>query len=115
MSRGTVLVVDDEVDIRESLVEALRDEGYTVAEAANGREAMRLLPTLARPCIVILDIIMPLMSGRDVYAQMQADPALARIPVLFSTSDPSRAPEGVLIMKKPIHLGRLLTTVAAMF
>ncbi len=114
MTRKTVLVVDDEPDIRESLRDVLEDEGYSVALASNGREALDLLLCPPPPSAVILDIIMPTMSGTELYAAMKADPALAAIPVLFSTSDPSRAPAGVLIMKKPIHLDRLLATVATM-
>jgi CheY-like chemotaxis protein len=111
----TVLVVDDEADIRDSLKEALVDEGYNVELAANGRQALDILPTLERPCAVILDIIMPVMSGPELYAAMRASPSLADIPVVVSTSDPSRAPSGVLIMRKPINLSRLLQTVEALF
>jgi CheY-like chemotaxis protein len=111
----TVLVVDDEADIRVSLRDILEEEGYVVVEAANGRQALELLPGLPRPCAIILDIIMPIMSGNELYEAMQADPRLADIPLVVSTSDPSRAPSGVLLMKKPIHLARLLTTVAGLF
>ena len=111
----TVLVVDDEADIRDSLKEALLDEGYEVVTAANGQQALALLPALPRPCAVILDIIMPSMSGLELYAAMRAIPGLADIPVVVSTSDPSRAPSGVMIMKKPINLGRLLRTIEALF
>jgi two-component system, sensor histidine kinase and response regulator len=113
--RRTVLVVDDEADIRDSLKEVLVDEGYRVEVAANGLQALDILPTLQRPCAVILDIIMPAMSGLELYAAMRASPALADIPVVVSTSDPSRAPSGVLIMRKPINLARLLKTVEALF
>ena len=115
MSRRTVLVVDDEADIRDSLKEALADEGYAVVLAANGRQALDLLPSLPRPCAVILDIIMPIMSGAELYAAMRATPTLADIPVVVSTSDPSRAPSGVLIMKKPVNLVRLLKAVEMLF
>lgn len=107
----TVLVVDDEAEIRESLRDALEDEGYTVALAANGRDALELLPKLLPLSAIILDIIMPNMSGTEFYAAVQADPKLADIPVLVSTSDPSRAPRGVLIMKKPLNLDRLLAAL----
>ena len=115
MNQKTVLVVDDEADIRESLKDALGDEGYLVFVAANGKEALQLLPGLSRPCAVILDIIMPVMSGTDFYQAMRATPTLADIPVLVSTSDPSRAPSRVRVMKKPINLDRLLTAVAGLF
>jgi two-component system, sensor histidine kinase and response regulator len=111
----SVLIVDDERDIRDSLKEILEEEGYAVSVAHNGREALALLPSLSRPCVAILDIIMPVMSGTELYAAMQADPALATIPVLISTSDPSRAPPGTLIMKKPISLDRLLETIKLLF
>lgn len=108
---ATVVVVDDEQEIRETLADVLEDEGFQVLSAGDGRQALALLREAERPCVVILDIIMPVMSGNEVYAVMQADPALAGIPVIVSTSDPSRAPSGVLLMKKPINLDRLLNAV----
>jgi len=113
--RKTVLVVDDETDIRESLRDALEDEGYRVVVARNGKEALDALPTLEKPVAIILDIIMPVMSGAELYAAIQADPRFADMPVLISTSDASRAPSGVLIMKKPIDLERLLDAIAKLF
>jgi CheY-like chemotaxis protein len=111
----TVLVVDDEADIRESLRDALGDEGYSVMLASNGKEALALLPKVPRPCAIILDLIMPVMSGMEFYEAMRAVPQPADIPVLISTSDPSRAPNRVPVMRKPINLDRLLMTVAALF
>jgi CheY-like chemotaxis protein len=115
MASRTVLVVDDEPDIRESLRDALEDEGYDVVTAANGREALTVLPRLPRPLAMILDIIMPVMSGAELYMALQADPLLASIPVVVSTSDPSRAPAGVLLMRKPIDLDRLLAVIDGLF
>lgn len=106
-----VLIVDDETDIRESLKELFEDEGYEVATAPNGADALKLLTTQELPGAMVLDLIMPIMGGVELYAKMQADPKLREIPVIISTSDPSRAPSGVLIMKKPIDLNRLLDTV----
>ena len=111
----TVLIVDDEADIRDSLRDALEDEGYRVAVARNGKEALEVLATLAQPVAVILDIIMPVMSGTEFYTAIQANPRYAKMPVLISTSDASRAPAGVLLMKKPIDLERLLDAVAKLF
>ncbi|MBL8949215.1 MAG: response regulator [Myxococcaceae bacterium] len=106
-----VMIVDDETDIRESLREVFEDEGYEVATAANGAEALSLLAKNDPPCAMVLDLIMPEVGGVEVYQKMQTDPRLSRVPVIISTSDPSRAPSGVLIMKKPIDLNRLLETV----
>jgi CheY-like chemotaxis protein len=110
----TILVVEDELDIRESLRDAFEDEGYAVRCAANGKDGLDALRNFERPCAVVLDLIMPIMSGNELYAAMQADARLATIPVVVSTSDPSRAPSGVLIMRKPIDLRRLLTTIAGL-
>jgi CheY-like chemotaxis protein len=113
-NQNTVLVVDDDDDLRESLRDALADEGYTVAQAANGREALALLPDLKRPCGIILDIAMPVMNGTQFYQAMRASPASADIPVVILACDPSAAPPGLPRMKKT-SLDRLLTTVAALF
>lgn len=105
-----LLIVDDEKDIRDSLEEFFVDEGYQVRTAANGEEALTAMKH-ERPCIVILDLRMPVKDGNEVYEAMQRDEKLATLPVVVSTSDPSSAPSGVLIMKKPINLSRLLEVV----
>jgi CheY-like chemotaxis protein len=114
VNRKTVLVVDDEPGIRESLRDVLEDEGYAVELAANGREALELLPQLPRPFGIILDLIMPIMNGVEVYQAIRGDPALADVPIVVSTSDPSRAPTDALVMRKPIDLNRLLSTIATL-
>jgi DNA-binding response OmpR family regulator len=110
----TVLIVEDEIDIRDSLRDALEDQGYAVRCATNGREGLDFLRKFDPPCAMVLDLIMPVMNGNELYAEMQADARLATVPVVVSTSDPSRAPSGVLIMKKPIDLRRLLATIAGL-
>lgn len=115
MNQRTLLIVDDDADMRESLGDALADEGYRVVLAANGREAMRLLPTLKRPCGIILDLTMPVMSGPEFYQAMRAAPIWADIPVVILTSDPSRVPSGLPMMKKSVGLDEMLATVAALF
>jgi CheY-like chemotaxis protein len=106
-----ILIVDDEREIRESLEELFQDEGFEVVTAANGAEALAWLNEHDSPCAVILDLLLPIMSGQEVYREMQKSPRLQSIPVTIITSDPSRAPSGLLIMKKPMNVERLLTTV----
>jgi two-component system, sensor histidine kinase and response regulator len=106
-----ILVVDDEAYCRETLCDALADEGYSVVAARNGREALEQLE-LRRPSLMILDLLMPGLSGNALYEEMQKSPQLAKIPVLVTTSDPSRAPLGVPTLEKPLRLDRLLSLVA---
>ncbi|MES2306342.1 MAG: response regulator [Gemmatimonadota bacterium] len=108
----TVLVVDDEYDLVQTLRDVFVDEGFNVRTVSNGRDAliyMREAPV--KPCLVILDLVLPILDGNAVYAIMKTDPALASVPVLVSTSDPSRAPVGAEVMPKPITLEALLSNV----
>jgi two-component system, sensor histidine kinase and response regulator len=111
----TVLVVEDDREVRETLIDALAHEGYTALGAPDGREALALLPRLPRPCAVVLDIIMPVMSGREFYEAMRDDPRYHDIPVLVSTSDPGRAPEGLPLLRKPLDLAELMAVVGTFF
>ncbi len=112
MAQKTIVVVDDEEGIRETLKDVFEDEGYAVGVAPNGADALKLLRAMAvKPCIVILDLIMPILDGRAVFEAMKADPTLADVPIVIATSDPARAPSGVLILKKPVALELLLDTV----
>jgi CheY-like chemotaxis protein len=113
--QNTLLVVDDDIDMREALRDVLVEEGYRVVLAANGKVALGLLPTLQRPCGIILDITMPVMSGTELYRAMRAAPDLADIPVVFLTSDPAAVPRGSPVMCKTIRLERLLGTVTSLF
>jgi two-component system sensor histidine kinase/response regulator len=109
----TVLIVDDDENIRDSLREAFEEEGYEASTASNGHEALnRLTQDVRRPDVVILDLVLPIMDGGRVYQAMQADTLLARVPVIVSTSNPSRAPTGAIVVPKPLKLDRLLSTVA---
>ncbi len=112
----SILIVDDDADIRDSLREALEDQGYEATTASNGAEALEILGRAAgRPDAVILDLVLPVMDGFRVYEEMQADPRLARIPVILSTGSPARAPSGVMVMPKPLQLDRLLQTIASLW
>ena len=111
-SSNTIVVVDDEEIICETLKDVLEEEGYSVEVAADGVDALALLRGMPTPPrMIILDLLMPRMDGNAVLSTLRSDPALADIPVVISTSDPSRAPSGVLIMRKPVDLDMLLDTV----
>ena len=101
--RACVLVVDDEDDIREALLEAVEMAGCTAMSAPNGAIALEILRT-RRPCLVILDLRMPVMTGQEMLAVMQSDPELSRLRVVISTSCPTHAPCGVPVLPKPIDI-----------
>jgi CheY-like chemotaxis protein len=98
-----VLIVDDQEDIRDSLAEAVEAVGCHVLSAANGVEALKLLDQ-HRPCLIVLDLLMPMMSGQEVLVELQRRPELASVPVVVSTSAPHLAPSGVPVLSKPISL-----------
>lgn len=111
MSQPQILIVEDDPEIRASLRDAFEDQGYLVRCAENGQVALESLRTHARPSAVVLDLLMPVMTGNELYSAMQADPALAGIPVIVSTSEPHRAPTGCPVVKKPINLRAMLATI----
>lgn len=85
-----VLVVDDDASIRRLLVAALKREGYSLIEASNGREALDCMRA-ARPDVVLLDLMMPVLSGWDVLRERKEDDELRRIPVIVVSAN--REPE----------------------
>ncbi len=105
-----VLVVDDDQDIREAVVEALTDAGYAVAAASNGVEALDAMRS-HRPCLVILDLMMPVMDGWEVVAQMDLDPALTGVAVCIVSAHDRDPPRNDVVLRKPVALARLLEAI----
>lgn len=82
---GKILVVDDDDSFRHMLSARLRDYGYEIAEAASGAEALAIVHA-SPPDAVLLDVLMPGMSGYEVCVKLRAQPAAAAIPILMVTS-----------------------------
>lgn len=101
-----VLIVDDEIDIRETLQEVVEMAGCRALLAANGAEALEVLAN-NRPCLIILDLLMPVMTGGELLDRMRSVPELASLSVIVSTSAPSRAPAGVPLLPKPIDIHKV--------
>jgi CheY-like chemotaxis protein len=80
-----ILIVEDDVEIRELLAEMLADAGYRVEVAANGAEGLQRLAG-ERPCVVILDLMMPVMDGFAVLEHMRSDFRLQDVPVVVVTA-----------------------------
>jgi len=109
-----ILIVDDDDDIRLALAEVLEDEGYQVKTAANGSEALTLLRSSETPCMILLDLMMPVMDGWTFREQQLKDPALAEIPVYVISAAGNVAGAPVTqdrFIPKPIMLDHLLSLV----
>jgi CheY-like chemotaxis protein len=114
----SVLIVDDDDDIRETITVVLEDEGYSVASAANGEEALQYLRADATelPQLILLDLMMPVMDGIEFRAEQQKDPALATIPVVVITAsgnakERAKTMRVTAMIQKPIALDTLLATI----
>jgi CheY-like chemotaxis protein len=108
----TVLLVEDEEELREMMTDALEREGYRVVAASEGREALDSLHRIEGLCLVLLDLLMPGMNGWDFFDQFRLRAEYANVPVIVHSSAPSRAPAGVTrVLQKPLRLERLLAVV----
>ena len=113
--QNTILVVDDDHEIRESLCRVLQDEGYLAVGVSNGHEALSYLRVDPRPSAVVLDLVMPVMSGWEFLRVRQADERLASIPVVVFSAVAGQnvlSLEGVAtLLEKPSSLRNLLQAV----
>jgi CheY-like chemotaxis protein len=108
-----ILVVEDDQDIREGLVDALTTEGYTVFSASNGKEGVELLKTVEQPCLVLLDLMMPVMNGFEFLQVKRGDVTIAPTPVIVVSAvvDEAKATGANGFLKKPIDLDILMAVV----
>lgn len=84
---GTVVIIDDHEDIQAILKEVLEEEGYDVAVAGNGEEGLRVLRQTPRPCVALLDLVMPVMTGWELMEAMRDDDYLSQIPVIVLSAN----------------------------
>jgi two-component system response regulator MprA len=111
MSSYRLLVVDDDREIRETLRTALEDEGFTVAVAANGAEAMAKMHDRP-PRLVLLDLMMPIVDGWEVLDRMRTDPSLAEVRVcVCSAVADVRSTGADFVLRKPFEVDALLGIV----
>jgi CheY-like chemotaxis protein len=110
--RSTILVVEDEMESRETLREILELEGYKVRTAVNGREALDTLTAIGdQICIVLLDLFMPVMDGWQVIDELKATGRLASTQIVVITSAAHRAPAGIPVFQKPLDLEKVMHKV----
>lgn len=110
----SVLVVEDDEAIRESMRELLELEGFDVVTARNGREALAAARA-ARPCVVLLDLFMPVMDGWQFLAEVERDRELADLPVTVVSAAGDRVSGigGRPYLRKPVTFGKLVAAVRA--
>ncbi len=112
-----ILVVDDELDLREGFASILRSGGYSVETASDGAQALELLMRGLRPSLIILDLMMEGVNGWQFRSAQLADPKLVDIPVIIVTGGTEHPMDPVLqgvagLLRKPIDPDGLLGTVS---
>lgn len=104
-----VLVVEDDPDVQSALADALDLLGYKVDLANNGQEALDRLNMQEPPCVILLDLMMPVMNGWQFRTQQQANPKIASVPVVVVSADGNVQQKAASIganhyLKKPVEL-----------
>ncbi|GAB4383175.1 MAG: hypothetical protein Kow00121_44620 [Elainellaceae cyanobacterium] len=116
-TRKTILVVDDDVNIRELLRQQLEAEGYSIREAKDGMDAIQQIKTV-RPDLILLDVMMPQINGFDVAAVLKNDPHTADIPIIILSIIENKERGSHIgidrYLTKPINTEKLLNEVGSL-
>jgi len=116
MNSKTIIVVDDDKDIREGLEEFLQIAGYLVRTASNGEEGLKVIRELKGHCVVLLDLQMPVMSGQEMLRALEGDPDIEvqNVPVLIITAGHEVTGQRRERLNKPINLKDLLKKITGL-
>jgi CheY-like chemotaxis protein len=112
----SILIIEDDDGVRETIASILREEGYVVETASNGATALRLVAELPLPTLILLDLMMPVMDGIDFRTRQLADPALRAIPTVIISARPDVARRAAELnvdafLQKPMSFEELLHVV----
>jgi CheY-like chemotaxis protein len=110
----SILLVDDNEDLRELYGEILRRAGYVVKEAENGQKALAMLAHMGdEPCVLLLDLMMPVMSGPELLRILHDSGRLDKLPVIVLSAggQPSDAPGAKKFIRKPVDARVLVSLV----
>jgi CheY-like chemotaxis protein len=114
-----IVIIEDDVDLRETMQDLLEMEGYSVCTAENGKAGLKLIEDSGKPCLILLDLMMPEMNGWEFLEAMQRDKQalLAQTPVavVSAAADMSDVQQqyGCSVLKKPVSVDRLLALAHA--
>lgn len=113
MKNRNILIIDDDEAIRLTLQLVLEKENYTVFTAENGQEGLEMLSEIPRPCLILLDLMMPIMDGWEFLNVKQNDSSFSKIPVVIISafSDQAKKMKVDGFLKKPIDLKELLQII----
>jgi len=112
----TVVVVDDDAEIRAALVDLLVLDGYRVLTARDGLQALEVLATAPRPCVALVDLVMPRLDGWTLARTIAEEPALCDIAVVCCTAARADAPAGcAVVLRKPFGGAALEHALAQAF
>ena len=111
-----ILIVEDDGDTREVMKVFLELHGYTVDVASDGAEGLSKLRAGFRPCLILLDLMMPEKNGFQFRVEQIMDPVLAEIPVVVYSGDPEAFAHGAVLgavahLDKPVDMDKLLNVV----
>jgi DNA-binding NtrC family response regulator len=110
--RPTVMIVEDDADIRETLTALLESRGFAVMTAENGPDAIELLDRVGHPCVILVDLLMPGINGMELLEVLGSEDRLAAIPVAVVSGSPELAPPGYKVFRKPLGLEAIVEFVA---
>lgn len=115
--RRKLLLVEDDGELRQSLCDLLQDAGFEVECAENGRVALTYLEDSVAPCVVLLDLMMPVMNGWEFREAQSRNEKISGIPVVIVTADgradlKAETLGAVGYLRKPIQVDRLLGLLA---
>jgi CheY-like chemotaxis protein len=116
MRGKTVLLVEDDLSIRDIVQDELEEGGYDVVPATNGKQAIDYLTLDAssHPDLIILDLMTPIVTGWQVLERLRSHPELSRIPVIVVTAASADKPSGATaVLRKPFRMDTLFATVRA--
>ena len=111
---ATVFIVEDDADTREMMGRFLELDGYHVESAANGKQALERLGGVTKPCVILLDLMMPVMDGWQFRREQVQDKTLSKIPVIVVSAAGREGLERIhanAYLPKPVDLDELLQRV----